>query len=681
MAMSGERLPHGYMGNVLYVDLTRSVTRTEPLDSKRAGLFFGGRGLGISYLCEHFLNLEKQGAYKNAFEEVDPFSEDNAIIISTSPTSGTRMPTSGRIHMNYKSPLTNAYGSTNAGGRVSVDLKKTGVDVLIITGKAERPTYLIIRRGSVEFVDAEATAGLDALETRRHIIREYGDKIQVLAIGAGGKNRVLFSSVMSGTGKAFGRGGGGAVWGSKNLYAMGVIPDPTMKIDVAAPESFDPKNEKGAMYHVRLKLDLGKFTRREDMFGILASMGSLGFLGMVNNYRQLIHNNMKDTNHRIEDIRKINGEALRNHYRDAKPGEKKIKVKKSACFNCPIVCKRHTTLLDADDTVIEEGEGPEFESTTLLGANLSIYNLILITQASNLANRYGLDTISLGGTIAAFFEIYEAIRTKQDALTPLEERFMDDIKSFVKSHGEPGFGRAEVLIPLVHAIGNVEGIGAHLAQGSFRFAKRYGYEAFSMSVKGLELPAYDPRTSYSQALCYEMNNRGGGHLEGGYTAPHAYCAGYGEWPGHRVEGTPLISKNATLKNTTLDIIGACAYSSFSLDLDEYAALVNGVTGQKHDSGSLKRLAWRTITLERCFNRLCGLTDADDWLPGRFYEESIQTHDGDVVCDRDAFRQMHMEYYHSVGWDDRGVPARKTLETLELSDYIPGRFVPSEHGIE
>ena len=188
-----------------------------------------------------------------------------------------------------------------------------------------------------------------------------------------------------------------------------------------------------------------------------------------------------------------------------------------------------------------------------------------------------------------------------------------------------------------------------------------------MTIKKLELPAYDPRTSYTQALCYEMNNRGGCHLEGGYTAPHAYCAGYGEWPSRRIEGTPLISKNAALKNTTLDIIGACSYGSFSLGLDEYSTLVNAVTGLSHNSGTLKKLAQRTITLERLFNYRCGLSADDDWLPDRFFNEVIQTLDGDLVCDRAAFQKMHLEYYLSMGWNESGIPTGETLKNLELDD--------------
>jgi len=666
-------LAKGYMGNVLYVDLTHESIETKPLDPGLASRFFGGRGLGVAFLFQHFLALNETGRYKNAFGELDPFSEDNVIVISTSPTTGTRMPTSGRIHMNYKSPLTEAYGSTNSGGRWSVDFKKNGFDVMVITGRAETPVYLLISPEGVQMEDAGQIAHLDAVDVRRALKGKYSKRAQVLAIGEGGKNRARFASVMSDTGKALGRGGGGAVWGSKNLYAIVVISDPAVKVEMAHPEQFDPNFEGSAMYHAKMKMDMGKFTKREDMFGILASMGSLGILGMVNNYNQLIHNNMQNTNHRIEDIKNINGEALRYHYQNAKPGEKKIKVKKSSCFNCPIVCKRETTLFDESDQIIEKGEGPEFETTTMIGANLSIYDLTVITQASYLANRYGLDTISLGGTIAGFFELYESITEKTEGLTSEEQLFMTDVEEFKENHGEPGFGKPELLIPIVHLIGKAEGIGQYLAQGSFRFCRRYGHPELSMSIKKFELPAYDPRTSYSQALCYEMNNRGGGHLEGGYTAPHAYCAGYGEWPSYRIEGTPLISKNATLKNTSLDIIGACAYGAFSLGLDEYAALVNGVTGQEHNSGTLKKLAQRTITLERLFNILCGLTDKDDWLPDRFYNESTKTRDGILICDREGFQAMHREYYHSVGWDDRGKPLYETLKSLDLSDFIPSEM--------
>lgn len=660
----------GIMDRVLEVDLSTQSIQSHPLNKSYSRLFFGGRGLGIAYLFEHFQSLAKKGTYNNAFQEVDPLSPDNLIVISTSPTTGTRMPTSGRVHMNYKSPMTGALGSTNAGGRWSAAFKKTGYDVLVIKDKSPTPVYLVIDDDQVRIEDATELESLNSIETREKIRQRLSEKAQVLTIGIAGKKMALFSSVMSDRGKALGRGGGGAVFGSKNLYGIAVLAHPQKEIEVAHPEGLRLKNKSGEGYQVKRKLDMGKFTRKESAYGILSSMGSLGLLGMVNHFNQLIHNNMRDTTHHPDDIARINGEALRNHAKTTEAGKPRVTVKKGSCYNCPITCKRETQLIDGKARVIEKGEGPEFESVTLLGANLSIYDLTVITPANYLANRYGLDTISLGSTIAAFFDLYITISGKrEEELSVKEALFLKEIQSFVDRYGEPAFGRAELLIPLVQMIGEQEDIGKYLAQGSYRFCERYGHPELSMSIKKLELPAYDPRTSFSQALCYEMNNRGGCHLEGGYTAPHAYCAGYGEWPGDRVEGTPLVAKNATLKNVTMDVIGACTYGSFSLGLDEYASLIRAVTGDHYNSETLKTIALRTITLERLFNCYCGLSDKDDWLPQRFYTESIMARGKPVVCDKTHFKAMHEHYYESVGWDNTGFPTQQSLDRLEISKHF------------
>jgi aldehyde:ferredoxin oxidoreductase len=671
MNSKNKHLPKGYMNQVLYVDLSRKSCHSEPINPKTAELFFGGRGFGICYLFEHFKKLQQAGKYRNAFAEVDPLAADNVIVIATSPATGTRMPTSGRVHMNYKSPLTGALGSTNAGGRWAVEFKKSGYDLLVISGKASKPVYLVISSAGLEFVEAGSLKDLSSIETRTAIKETLSPKAQVLTIGPGGKNLASFASVLSDRGKAWGRGGGGAVFGSKNLYAVAVLPGREIAIEVASEKDFQLKNKSGAAYQARMKLNMGKLTKKEAHFGILSSMGSLGVLGMVDNFGQLVHNNMRDTDHKPADISQINGEALRNHAKNAKPGETRIEVKQGTCFNCPITCKRETRLIDGKGNLIEPGEGPEFESVALMGANLSIYDLAIITRANNLANHYGLDTISLGATIASFFDLYDVVDKKTENLQPLEKQFLEEIADFIAEHGAPGFGKPELLLPLVHLIGKAEGIGRHLAKGSYRFCERYGHTELSMSVKKLELPAYDPRTSFSQALCYEMNNRGGCHLEGGYTAPQAYCAGYAEWPANRVEGTPLVAKNATLKNTTLDVIGACAYGSFSLNLDEYGALISAVTGLEYNSGTLKTLASRVITLEKVFNLLCGLTHLDDWLPDRFYSEPILANGSTAICRRQDFQKMHDEYYDSLGWDCNGKPSEETLRELELLEMVSG----------
>jgi aldehyde:ferredoxin oxidoreductase len=319
---------------------------------------------------------------------------------------------------------------------------------------------------------------------------------------------------------------------------------------------------------------------------------------------------------------------------------------------------------------VDHGEGPEFETVALLGANLSIYDLAVITRANYWANRYGLDTISLGGTIAAFIELYTLIRNRKEDRTTEEEAFLEDVREFCELHGEPEFGRKEILVPLVHSIGEREGIGKALAEGSYRFCRKYGHEELSMSVKKMEMPAYDPRTAFLQGLCYEMNNRGGCHLENGYTAIRDYCAGYAEWPGDRIEGTAIIARNAALTNTAIDIIGACAFASLSLSLDEFAVLINAVTGLSHSAGTLERIAWRTLTLERVFNLRTGFTDRDDWLPERFYTESLEIEGRTLVCSREAFSQMHREYYHAMGWDGSGRPTEETIRQLGMEYLFP-----------
>jgi aldehyde:ferredoxin oxidoreductase len=666
-------LPKGYMGRILTINLSEQTFISSALAPEVCGLFFGGRGLGIALLTEHFISLEKQGKYANAFKEVDPFSEDNALIFSTSPTTGTAMPASGRFHVNFKSPLTEGIGSANSGGKWAVALKNAGYDVLQITGKSKTPVYLTIAPEKVEFVNAEALTGLNVEEITDLLTRESPKGSRVMTVGEAGRKLCRMASIMNDRGRALGRGGGGAVFGSKNLLAIVLNPNPAHAIEVADPEGLRLNNESGAGYKARLKLDVGKMTRKEQAYGIFSSMGTLGILGMVYNYNELAHNNMHDTRHRIEDIEKISGEALRNHAKTTPPRQSRVESKKGACYNCPIACMRVTRILDEKGNRVDHGEGPEFETVALLGANLSIYDLVVITQANYWANRYGLDTMSLGGTIAAFFGLYSLVKNKENEKTPKEEAFLKDSSSFIERYGEPQFGHKEILVPLVHAIGRSEGIGKALAQGSYRFCRRYGHEELSMSVKKMELPTYDPRAAFLQGLCYEMNNRGGCHLENGFTAIRDYCAGYAEWPGDRIEGTAIIAKNAAQNNTAIDIIGACAFASLSLSLDEFALLTNAVTGLNYSAGSLERIAWRTLTLERLFNVFAGLSEDDDRLPDRFYTEALEVEGRSLVCDRKAFNQMHSEYYQALGWDGHGNPKEETLRELGLMPILGNRL--------
>ena len=234
----------------------------------------------------------------------------------------------------------------------------------------------------------------------------------------------------------------------------------------------------------------------------------------------------------------------------------------------------------------------------------------------------------------------------------------------------PAFGNARALVPLVGAMARGEGaLGRALASGAQRLAERYGHPHAAMAVKGMEIPAYDPRVTWTQALAYMTTARGGCHLQGGYSAPIAFCAGYGEFPGIKSEGAALVARNFAYQNTAYDVLGVCAFAGFSVTLDEYANMMNDVTGLDMKASDLETVSRRVLTLERLFNLLCGFTPEDDWLPERFYRDPIAVEEGSAVCPEADFRAMRAEYYESLGWDDRGVPRAATIHELELDAIL------------
>jgi aldehyde:ferredoxin oxidoreductase len=664
------------MGRLLEVDLDSRTARTYALDERLAALFVGGRGLGTALLVERFLRLRDRHA--NPFRAVDPLAPENPLIISTSPPNGTTVPTSARFHANFKSPLTGGIGSTNSGGRWGVEFKRTGHDALVVTGRSRDPVVLFVDAGTVRF-DAPPDVDLDDVEAVTDaLVSRYGQGVRVMTVGAAGRRMARIAAIMNDKGRALGRGGGGAVFGSKNLVAIVVAGSVT--VETAAPEALRPTNLAGSVYKAHAKLRVGKLTKPPEQFGILPSMGTAGLLGMLSQYDELVHCNFRDTHHVTEQIEKIGGEALASH-----PA---ITVRRRACFQCPIGCTRETELLDEGGVVVDGGEGPEFETVAMFGANLDIYDLEPITEANYLCNRLGLDTISAGGTIAALMEIYGiAQATPPDARSAGERALVADAAEFARACGAapadgPGggpfattFGNARVLVPLVGAMARSEGaLGRALASGAQRLAERYGHPDAAMAVKGMEIPAYDPRVTWTQALAYMTTARGGCHLQGGYSAPIAFCAGYGEFPGIKSEGAALVARNFAYQNTAYDVLGVCAFAGFSVTLDEYANMLNDVTGLDMKASDLETVSRRVLTLERLFNLLCGFTPENDWLPERFYRDPIAVEEGHVVCPEDDFRAMRAEYYESLGWDERGVPRAGTIRELELDAVLgPAEF--------
>jgi len=651
---------------VLEVDLASGTARPHALDERLAELFVGGRGLGTALLVERFLRLRDR--HPNPFHAVDPLGPENPLILATSPANGTSVPTSARFHANFKSPLTGGIGSSNSGGRWGVEFKRTGHDAMVVTGRSPDPVVLFVDADTVRF-DAPPEADLDDVEAVTEALEaRYGSGVRVLTVGAAGRRLARIAAMMNDKGRALGRGGGGAVFGSKNLVA--VVVAGSVAIETAAPEALRPKNLAGSVYKAHAKLRLGKLTKPPEQFGILPSMGTAGLLGMLAQYDELIHCNFRDSCHDPERVERIGGEGLASH-----PA---IRVRRRACFQCPIACTRETELVDKCGVVVASGEGPEFETIAMLGANLDIYDLEPITEANYLCNRLGLDTISVGGTIAALMEIFDLARAKRgEARTEGERALMADASAFAREHGAtepealmPAFGNARALVPLVGAMARAEGsLGRALASGARRLAERYGHPESAMTVKGMEIPAYDPRATWTQAMSYMITARGGCHLQGGYSAPLAFCAGYGEFSGVKSEGAALVARNAAYHNTAYDVLGVCAFAGFSITLDEFANMLNDVTGLGMKVSDLEKVSRRVLTLERLFNLLCGFTAEDDWLPPRFFRNPIVVEGRATVCPEGEFRAMRAEYYESLGWDERGVPRATAIEDLGLDQVL------------
>jgi aldehyde:ferredoxin oxidoreductase len=587
--------------NFLKVNLTSGVISVEELDSEITRNYIGGTGVGVRL----FADSHPKG--------VDPIGPENSTIISTGPLTGSRAPTSGRFSLVTRSPLTGTIFDSNSGGNWGVKLKRCGFDGVWITGRSRDPVYLKISEDAAELRGAEGLWGKDVSETSLELREAEGGKVSVLAIGPAGENLVKFSAIMNDEHRAFGRGGVGAVWGSKNLKAIVVEPG-TKRSEIARPDSF----QRYVMSAFR-KAVQGPITGQA-----LRLFGTSVLVNIINEFGLLpVRNNQSGCDVGVDSI---SGESIK----------KNIFVKPEACFNCPIACGRVTK------TGGRSGKGPEFESVWALGAQCGIFDLGSVTEANYECNRLGLDTISTGATISCAMELY------QRGL--LEEKIE--------------FGDAKVLQPLIRKIASREGIGMDLAEGSVRFAHKQGAEEYAMAVKGLELPAYDPRGAMGQALAYATSNRGGCHLRG-YMVGWEVLGSPKMLPRFNLSGkTDILVKIQNLSRVT-DSLVTCKFLEYSVGYDHLARILSAATGIDYTVSSLQKIGERIWNLERLFNIREGIDGAQDTLPARFLEEPLGEgpSSGRVV----DLEKMLGDYYQTRGWDEEGVPTSGKLEDLGLED--------------
>ena len=603
-------LPSGYHGKILEVDLSKGQVEAFPLDPEDLARYLGGRGLGARIL------------YDRIDPTCDPLGPDNAIVIATSPLIGTNAPTAGRGHMVFKSPLTGGIGSSNCGGTWAPAFKATGSDVLVIKGRASAPVFLDITPEKVEILPASHLWGMDVHQTTDILTSgEAPRQSRVLCIGPAGEKRVRFATVMNDRNRAYGRSGSGAVWGSKNLKAIRVAG--RVKIDIRDKDQFRSGAEQA--YYL---LKQAPATKR-----LLKDLGTIGLIELINLIQMLPHRNFQDNVHRDEDVDKISGETF----------SKRLLERAGGCYLCPIACQRHTRVGQ------KKGEGPEYETTVMLGPDCHIYDLEAITLANYACNELGIDTISFGGTLACAMELFE-----RGLLTERDTEGLD-----------LRFGNAQILVEMVRRTSLRQGIGDLLAEGSFRLASAFSHPEFSMTIKKQEIPAYEPRASFTQALGYMTSPTGACHLKGGYAVSLAFFGGPREIPRFSLLQSPLAIRNMHNLGIVQDTLGICRFTGYAFSTDPWARMASGVTGLDFSTAELERMANRVAALERLFNLEAGLGAEDDTLPERFSLEPIVVAGEERVISRDIIRRLRSDYYRARGWDEEGRPPAALLESLGI----------------
>ncbi|MEI8331206.1 MAG: aldehyde ferredoxin oxidoreductase family protein [Methanomicrobiales archaeon] len=587
-----------YAGHIVYADLTTGKVRIEPTSTDLKRDYMCGRGFGIRLLSDM------------VDPKSDPFGSGNILVFAAGPLTGTGVPLGSRYEVSTLSPLTGTATSANSGGVFGWKMKSAGFDAIVITGKSTKPVYVFLDNGKAEIRDAGHLWGKTVPETTDAIVTELNDpQIRVACIGPAGERLVRFACIMNEKTRAAGRGGCGAVMGSKNLKAIAARGN--QKIGVA-------DEKKVAEIKVQIKKKIADN-------GIAKGLHTYGTSVLVNIVNEsYVHPTRNFQSAHFPTAEKISGEEFTKNFLKRPKG----------CFACTIQCGRAHEL----DGV--EGEGPEYESAWAFGSDCGIDDLTAITRANNLCNDYGLDTISAGATIACLMEMTQ------------RGYVQDPIR----------FGDVNGMVEMVKKIALREGMGNELAEGSYRFADKYGHPELSMSVKSQELPAYDPRGIQGHGLAYATAVRGGDHVYAYLIAPEVLGSP------EKLDPFVTAGKAAWVKifqdlTAAIDASGMCLFTSFALNADDYASLISASTGISCDAADLLKVGERIWNLQKLYNIQAGFGRDDDTLPKRLLNEPLQ--EGapkGMVWQREA---MLDEYYTLRGWDKEGTPTDAKKRELGL----------------
>ena len=589
----------GYAGKMVYADLTEGKVTIKPTPPELKKEYIGGRGFGIRLLTDM------------VDPTIEPLSERNVLIYAAGPLTGTGIPLGSRYEVSTIAPLTGTAMSANSGGVFGWKMKKAGFDAVVVTGKSKTPVYLLLDNGKAALRDASHLWGKTTGQTTDAIANELNDKsVRVSCIGPAGEKLVLFACIINEKTRAAGRGGVGAVMGSKNLKAIAARGD--LPIKPADEAQLDVVKER-----VRKKIEENGIEKA------LHNFGTAVLVNIINENYVLPTRNFQTAH--FPEAEKISGETM----------AKTILKRPKGCYACIVQCGR---VHEFDG---EAGEGPEYEPDWGFGADCGIDDLKVVARANNICNEYGLDAISTPATIACLMEMAE--------------------KGYVKHPVR--FGDTKGMLELVELIGKREGIGNELAEGSFRFASSYGHPEFSMSSKKQELPAYDPRGIQGYGLATATSVRGGDHVYGYMISPEILGAP------EKLDPYVTTGKAAWVKTfqdltAGIDATGMCLFTSFALDAQDYADLLTATTGITIDPAGLLKVGERIWNLQKLYNIRRGFGRKDDTLPARLLNEPLK--EGAPAGQVWRGGEMLDEYYTVRGWDKEGTPTPEKRRELGIA---------------
>lgn len=598
----------GYAGRFLTVDLGTGAIDTLPLSDELAEQYLGGRG----FVAKLLYDLLPRG--------IDPLGPENVIVFATGPATGTLIPTASRIAVGVKSPLTGTISASYMGGHFGPELKFAGWDGVIITGVSDHPVTLVIDDRQVRLEDASHLWGKDTLESQRLLQEELGDDFRLGAIGPGGENGVLYATFMH-VQHAAGRGGPGAVFGSKKLKAVAVRG--TGGISVSPPQ---------AEYIAACK-ELHDIIMENPVRPAFRWAGTTGMLPVVNESVGLPYRNHQDD--QAPDVGPIHNDEIAKYVK-----------RYEACSGCNVICG---SIVEFERNGRQyRSERIEHESVFALGPNCGTVDLTAIMEANYLCDLLGIDTMTAGGSISWAMEM-----TQRGLLTPADTDGLDF-----------SFGNADVLREAVLKIGSREGFGEILSLGSRGAARRLGKgEEYAMQVKGLELSAYAPRAFTGMGLSYATTARGADHNKA-FTVAAEFLGVLGDYDRFDLKGKPHLVKTMQDSTAIIDSLIMCMFTvDLGISVELYARCASLPTGMDITSDDVYTIGERINTLERLFNIEEGFTRADDGLPARFANEAAPSDPGAHTLDVGTVLD---EYYDEREWDAAGKPRPELLARLGIA---------------